>query len=77
MDRKREIEAAVAEVRAIEKREGVTRQSLEKIKQRLIRPGAAGAVPGVRFPAAGARRQAQVRASTAWPRTRTTASRST
>ena len=37
MDRKREIESAVADVRAIEKREGVTRQSLEKIKQRLIR----------------------------------------
>lgn len=35
--RQREIEAAVADVRAIEARDGVTRQSLEKIKQRLIR----------------------------------------
>jgi predicted metal-dependent enzyme (double-stranded beta helix superfamily) len=35
--RQREIEAAVAEVRAIEARDGVTRESLEKIKQRLIR----------------------------------------
>ena len=37
MDRKREIETAVAEVRAIEQREGVTRESLGRIKQRLIR----------------------------------------
>jgi predicted metal-dependent enzyme (double-stranded beta helix superfamily) len=36
-ERKREIEAAVADVRAIERREGVTRDSLEKIKQRLTR----------------------------------------
>jgi len=36
-ERKREIAAAVADVRAIEKREGVTRESLEKIKQRLAR----------------------------------------
>src|SRR5437773_7705176 len=35
--RKREIEAAVADVRQIEKRDGVTRASLEKIKQRMIR----------------------------------------
>jgi predicted metal-dependent enzyme (double-stranded beta helix superfamily) len=35
--RKREIEAAVADVRAIEARDGVNRESLEKIKQRLIR----------------------------------------
>ena len=35
--RKREIEAAVADVRQIEKRDGVTRESLEKIKQRMIR----------------------------------------
>jgi len=34
-ERKREIEVAVADVRAIEKSEGVTRVSLEKIKQRL------------------------------------------
>jgi predicted metal-dependent enzyme (double-stranded beta helix superfamily) len=36
-ERKREIEAAVADVRAIERREGVTRDSLDKIKQRLTR----------------------------------------
>lgn len=36
MDRKREIESAVVDIRAIEKRDGVTRQSLETIKQRLI-----------------------------------------
>jgi len=35
--RKREIEAAVADVRQIEKKDGVTRASLEKIKQRLAR----------------------------------------
>jgi predicted metal-dependent enzyme (double-stranded beta helix superfamily) len=35
--RKREIDAAVADVRAIERADGVTRASLEKIKQRLIR----------------------------------------
>jgi len=37
MERKREIQSAVAEIREIEKRNGVTRDSLEKIKQRLIR----------------------------------------
>jgi predicted metal-dependent enzyme (double-stranded beta helix superfamily) len=37
MDRKHEIESAVTDVRTIEKRDGVTRESLEKIKQRLIR----------------------------------------
>jgi predicted metal-dependent enzyme (double-stranded beta helix superfamily) len=37
IERKREIAAAVADVRAIERRDGVTRQSLEKIKQRMIR----------------------------------------
>jgi predicted metal-dependent enzyme (double-stranded beta helix superfamily) len=36
-ERKREIDAAVADVRAIEAREGVTRKGLEKIKQRLTR----------------------------------------
>jgi predicted metal-dependent enzyme (double-stranded beta helix superfamily) len=36
-ERKREIEAAVADVRAIERHHGVTRESLEKIKQRLTR----------------------------------------
>jgi predicted metal-dependent enzyme (double-stranded beta helix superfamily) len=35
--RQKEIDAAVADVRAIETRDGVTRESLEKIKQRLIR----------------------------------------
>ncbi len=35
--RKKEIEAAVADVRHIEKNEGVTRESLEKIKRRLMR----------------------------------------
>jgi len=35
--RKEEIESAVAEVRQIEKKDGVTRASLEKIKQRLMR----------------------------------------
>ena len=35
--RRREIEAAVADVREIERRDGVTRESLGKIKQRLIR----------------------------------------
>ena len=36
VQRQREIEAAVADVRAIEARDGVTRESLGKIKQRLI-----------------------------------------
>jgi len=36
-ERAREIEAAVADVRAIEARHGVTREALEKIKQRLMR----------------------------------------
>ena len=35
--RKREIQAAVAEVRALEKKHGVTRASLERIKRRLLR----------------------------------------
>src|SRR5437764_649931 len=35
--RKQEIEAAVADVRGIERADGVTRDSLEKIKRRLIR----------------------------------------
>ena len=37
ISRKKEIEAAVADVRQIEKNDGVTRASLEKIKQRLMR----------------------------------------
>jgi len=36
-ERQREIEATVADVRAIEKRDGVTRESLEKIKARLAK----------------------------------------
>jgi len=35
IERRREIEKAVADVRAIEREHGVTRESLEKIKQRL------------------------------------------
>src|SRR3954462_13578000 len=37
ISRKKEIEAAVADVREIEKREGVTRASLDEIKQCLMR----------------------------------------
>src|SRR4051812_34919826 len=37
ISRKKEIDAAVADVREIEKHEGVTRASLDKIKQRLMR----------------------------------------
>jgi predicted metal-dependent enzyme (double-stranded beta helix superfamily) len=36
-ERSKAIDAAVADVRAIEERDGVTRASLEKIKQRLMR----------------------------------------
>src|SRR5204863_9868098 len=36
IERKREVERAVADVRAIERAGGVTRETLEKIKQRLI-----------------------------------------
>ena len=36
-ERKKEIDATVADVRAIEQREGVTRESLEKIKARLAK----------------------------------------
>ena len=36
-ERSREIDAAVADIRGIEQREGVTREGLERIKQRLIR----------------------------------------
>src|SRR6185503_8790087 len=50
MDRKREIEAAVAEGRAIEEREGFTRQSLEKIKHRLIRLARPELFPASDFP---------------------------
>jgi predicted metal-dependent enzyme (double-stranded beta helix superfamily) len=37
VERRREIEAAVTDVRALEERHGVTLESLEKIKQRLVR----------------------------------------
>jgi predicted metal-dependent enzyme (double-stranded beta helix superfamily) len=50
MDRKREIALAVADVREIEKRDGVTRQSLEKIKQRLIRLARPELFPASDFP---------------------------
>jgi predicted metal-dependent enzyme (double-stranded beta helix superfamily) len=43
-ERQRDIEAAVADVRTIERRDGVTRESLEKIKQRLIRLAGRGAL---------------------------------
>ena len=36
-ERNREIGAAVADIRAIENRDGVTREALEKIKGRLLR----------------------------------------
>ncbi len=50
MDRKREIDSAVADVRGIEKRDGVTRESLEKIKQRLIRLARPELFPASDFP---------------------------
>jgi predicted metal-dependent enzyme (double-stranded beta helix superfamily) len=37
VERKKEIDAAVADVRAIEQRDGVTRESLEKVKARLAK----------------------------------------
>src|SRR3989304_3231879 len=43
-ERKREIDAAVADIRAIEQREGITRSSLAKVKQRLIRLAARAAL---------------------------------
>jgi predicted metal-dependent enzyme (double-stranded beta helix superfamily) len=50
MDRRREIELAVVDIREIEKRDGVTRQSLEKIKQRLIRLAKPELFPASDFP---------------------------
>ena len=35
-ERTREIDAAVADIRAIEQHDGATRESLDRIKQRLI-----------------------------------------
>jgi predicted metal-dependent enzyme (double-stranded beta helix superfamily) len=50
MDRKREIASAVEDIRTIEKREGVSRGSLEKIKQRLIRLARPELFPASDFP---------------------------
>ena len=50
MDRKREIESAVTEIRAIEQRDGVTRAGLEKIKQRLLRLARPELFPASDFP---------------------------
>src|SRR5687767_12568490 len=50
MDRRREIELAVVDIREIEKRDGVTRRSLEKIKQRLIRLAKPELFPASDFP---------------------------
>jgi predicted metal-dependent enzyme (double-stranded beta helix superfamily) len=50
MDRRKEIASAVADVREIEKRDGVTRDSLEKIKQRLIRLARPELFPASDFP---------------------------
>jgi predicted metal-dependent enzyme (double-stranded beta helix superfamily) len=50
MERKREIAAAVADIRAIEKRDGVTRESLERIKQRLLRLARPELFPASDFP---------------------------
>jgi predicted metal-dependent enzyme (double-stranded beta helix superfamily) len=50
MERKREIESAVQDVRSIERRDGVTRESLEKVKQRLIRLARPELFPASDFP---------------------------
>lgn len=50
MDRKREISLAVEDIRTIERRDGVTRESLEKIKQRLIRLARPELFPASDFP---------------------------
>ena len=50
MERKREIESAVQDIRSIERREGVSRESLEKIKQRLIRLARPELFPASEFP---------------------------
>ena len=50
MDRKKEIASAVSEIRVIEKEQGVTRDSLEKIKQRLIRLARPELFPASDFP---------------------------
>jgi predicted metal-dependent enzyme (double-stranded beta helix superfamily) len=50
MNRKREIAAAVEDIRAIERRDGVTRDSLETIKRRLIRLARPELFPASDFP---------------------------
>ena len=50
MDRKREIASAVEDIRAIERRDGVTPDSLERIKQRLIALARPGLFPASDFP---------------------------
>lgn len=50
MDRKREISLALEDIRTIERRDGVTRESLEKIKQRLIRLARPELFPASDFP---------------------------
>ena len=50
MDRKQEIASAVSEIRMIEKEQGVTRESLERIKQRLIRLARPELFPASDFP---------------------------
>ena len=50
MDRKSAISLAVEDIRAIERRDGVNRESLEKIKQRLIRLARPDLFPASDFP---------------------------
>jgi predicted metal-dependent enzyme (double-stranded beta helix superfamily) len=50
MDRKQEIASAVSEIRIIEKEHGVTRESLGKIKERLIRLARPDLFPASDFP---------------------------
>ena len=50
MDRKREIASAVSDIRIIEKEQGVTRASLEKIRQRLVRLARPELFPASDFP---------------------------
>jgi len=75
-ERKREIDAAVADIRAIEQRDGITRSSLAKIRQRLIQLAARTDLLAARdFPPPDPAASASP-ASTASPRTPTTATRS-
>lgn len=50
MERKGHIAAAVDDIRKIERRDGVPRESLERIKQRLIRLARPGLFPESDFP---------------------------